>query len=257
MSGANPRDGREELRRAFDAMTSPPSPGFQRRVRSALAERAEAPSRAPQLALAVLAAVLAAAVVAVLLVARGAGGPFGPAPIPAASPSASASPTPAPTSSPGPTPTPTPTPELAPPPSGSAFSCTVQRGGAAAQARVVAVRVGSSPGYDRFVIEFDGGVPAYTVTPQASSTFVQDASGQPIRLDGAAGLSVRLEGASQHDGYSGPTDLTPGYQVLREARLTGDFEGVVSWGLGLSRGACFRAFTLDGPPRLVVDVATG
>jgi hypothetical protein len=66
---------------------------------------------------------------------------------------------------------------------------------------------------------------------------------------------VVLHGAQAHGTYTGPSDLKPtGTATLREARDIGDFEGVVSWGLGLSKPACFRAFTLSGPSRLVVDV---
>ena len=35
-----------------------------------------------------------------------------------------------------------------------------------------------------------------------------------------------------------------------------DFEGVVQWGLGLSKLACYRAFFLTNPTRLVIDVQT-
>lgn len=35
---------------------------------------------------------------------------------------------------------------------------------------------------------------------------------------------------------------------------SGDFEGTVTWGLGLSHGACFHAYTLSGPNRLVIDI---
>jgi len=35
-----------------------------------------------------------------------------------------------------------------------------------------------------------------------------------------------------------------------------DFEGVVQWGFGLSRGACYRAFVLQSPDRLVIDFST-
>jgi hypothetical protein len=35
-----------------------------------------------------------------------------------------------------------------------------------------------------------------------------------------------------------------------------DFEGVVQWGLGLSKSACYRAFFLTNPTRLVIDIQT-
>jgi hypothetical protein len=37
-------------------------------------------------------------------------------------------------------------------------------------------------------------------------------------------------------------------------KLAGDFEGVVTFGLGLKRRTGFRVFRLTGPARVVVDV---
>ncbi|HYM66570.1 MAG TPA: hypothetical protein VEW68_04715, partial [Patescibacteria group bacterium] len=57
--------------------------------------------------------------------------------------------------------------------------------------------------------------------------------------------------------FTGPTDFQhPEFQVLLAARQTQDFEGYVSWGIGLSRAACFRTFTLQDPVRLVIDFQT-
>jgi len=134
------------------------------------------------------------------------------------------------------------------------FSCAQQYGGNG-QATMSTARVGAQSGYDRFVIEFNGPVPQYDVAPLSSATFVRDPSGIPVTLAGSAGLEVTLRGAQANGTYSGPTDQRPsGTAVLREARQTGDFEGVVHWGLGLSRASCFRAFTLTGPSRLVIDI---
>jgi hypothetical protein len=46
----------------------------------------------------------------------------------------------------------------------------------------------------------------------------------------------------------------PNYQVLKQTTQLGDFEGIVTWGLGIASPNCFRAFALTGPDRLVVDV---
>ena len=105
-------------------------------------------------------------------------------------------------------------------------------------------------------MQFDGPVPPYTVTPQPAAVFLQDASGRPQPLEGTAGVRIRVSPASGAASYSGPIDFKPGYPVLREARQIGDFEAVTTWGLGLSRPACLRIFTLSSPPRLVIDVAT-
>jgi len=44
--------------------------------------------------------------------------------------------------------------------------------------------------------------------------------------------------------------------VLLESQQVEDFEGYVQWGLGLSRSACYRAFVLQSPDRLVIDFST-
>ena len=48
--------------------------------------------------------------------------------------------------------------------------------------------------------------------------------------------------------------LTPRCPNLRQVKLAGDFEGVVSFGLGLRRKTGFRVFRLTAPTRIVVDV---
>ena len=84
---------------------------------------------------------------------------------------------------------------------------------------------------------------------------MRDPSGVQVTLAGSAGLVVTVRGATANGSFTGSTDLRPsGTAVLEEARQIGDFEGVVTWGLGLSRASCFRVLTLTGPSRLVVDV---
>ena len=76
---------------------------------------------------------------------------------------------------------------------------------------------------------------------------------KPIEVP--AGVLVSVHSATGATTFTGPTDLLhPEYQVLKEARQTEDFEGYVSWGLGLSKPACMRAFVLNDPARLVVDL---
>jgi hypothetical protein len=146
------------------------------------------------------------------------------------------------------------------PPALAGAICGPQSGGSVRPvpplASVATVRAGRHPGFDRFVVEFAGAgpVPRFDVRPQASPRFIEDPSGQPVTLLGRAGVLVVLHDSSLHDGFSGPTDLKPRLPLLREARSTGDFEGVVSWGLGVSRPACARVFTLSSPTRLVVDL---
>jgi len=135
-----------------------------------------------------------------------------------------------------------------------AFACTDAKGGSAGMANVTAVRVGQQTGYDRFVLQFDSQVPIYSVKRQAKPVFTQGASGQTITLSGTSGALVVVRSATENGTYSGATDFTQaGFPVLKEARLTEDFEGTVAWGLGLGSPACMRVFTLTNPARLVVD----
>lgn len=138
------------------------------------------------------------------------------------------------------------------------FACKDISGGTAGNAHVTSVRVSEEAGFDRLVLQFDGPVPSFTVKRQSKPVFTQGGSGQTITLSGTTGAVVRLHTAFMADTYSGPTDFTQaGFVVLKEARLTEDFEGYVSWGLGLGSAACMRAFVPSTPPsRLIVDFAT-
>ncbi len=139
-----------------------------------------------------------------------------------------------------------------------AFTCADASGGTPGNVHITDVRVSQEPGFDRFVIQFDGTVPAFTVKRQAKPVFSQGGSGQTITLSGTAGILVQLHTATQAGTYSGSTDFTQAdFRVLKEARLTEDFEGYVGWGLGLGSAACMRVFAAKtSPSRLIVDFAT-
>lgn len=141
------------------------------------------------------------------------------------------------------------------PPSG--FSCANQSGGSstAVASAFSDVRGASHSGFDRFVVQFTGEVPGYKITRQPTPNFNEDASGKPVSLAGSAGITVRFYPVDWlHNTYTGSGDLKPGGQVLKQAHELGDFEGTLTWGLGLSRAACTRAFTLASPSRMVLDI---
>jgi len=120
---------------------------------------------------------------------------------------------------------------------------------------VDAIRTGTHTGYDRVTIEFNNGEPANVdMSPHAGTTFTQGASGQQVTLQGSTGMLVIIHGADEHTAYTGSVDVKPGYSVLVELRQVEDFEGTVQWGLGLSKTACYRAFYLTNPARLVIDI---
>lgn len=135
-----------------------------------------------------------------------------------------------------------------------AFACADASGGTTGVANTITTRIGEDQGYDRFVLQFDPIVPTYTAKRQASPVFPLAGSGQNVTLAGKAGVLITVHSAQGTTTFTGSTDVaTPGYKVLLEARQTQDFEGYVSWALGLSQPACMRVFTLDSPARLVVD----
>jgi hypothetical protein len=137
------------------------------------------------------------------------------------------------------------------------FTCTDRSGGVAGTAATVsAVRIAHHDGYDRLVIGFatSNAMPQYQLTQQATSGFVRDASGQPVTLDGSAGIRAVLRNADITPGA--PTDLTAALPSIREVAQIGNFERVVSYGVGLATPACFRVLELSGPTRLVIDVQT-
>ena len=250
---------REELRDVFDELSEPAHPALSARIRHQIANPPPS-TQAPRLAVAFALVATVLIVASLILVGRHA------IPLPPTTPAGHPAPTsvaetPAPTASATQT-QPAVVPSASAPTANlPAFTCAAQSGGGASMPAppigVTDVRAGPQNGYDRFVIQLNGAVPHYDVTPQSNATFVQDPSGLRVTLTGSAGLVVTLHGAQSQGTYGGQTDQHPsGTSVLREARQVGDFEGVVSWGLGLSHTACFRAFTLTGPARLVIDIKT-
>ncbi len=234
---------RRDLNRALEAMSGPPSPALSARVRSALSERAPA-GPGPFWIAGLAAALIAAIVIGVFVVSNfnrhlTSGVPGG---LPSPSPV-----------------------QTSPDTNLPAFSCNSYTGFVMKTtsppqppiAFIDMVRTGTHSGYDRITIEFQNGDPSKVdVTTQNNATFTQGASGQSVTLAGSAGLLVVIHGADEHTAYSGATDFKTAYPVLLEARQMEDFEGVVQWGLGLSKSACYRAFFLANPTRLVIDIQT-
>ena len=138
-----------------------------------------------------------------------------------------------------------------------AFSCTAKAGGTAgASGTLSSIRFAHHDGYDRLVFGFatSNTMPEYQLTPQSSATFAQDASGRPVALQGAAGIRAVLRNSDIVAGA--PGDQKAGLPELREVANIGNFERVVSYGIGLNDAACFRVIELTSPTRLVIDVQT-
>ena len=132
--------------------------------------------------------------------------------------------------------------------------------GFSGQALLKDVRMGVHPeqgGWDRIVFEFSGpSLPSATIGYIASAS--QCGSGAAVALKGGAVLNVRFSQAAAHDQSAQPTftpkDLSgPGSTIL-EAKASCDFEGVVSWAVGIKAKQNFKVTTLQNPTRLVIDV---
>jgi hypothetical protein len=124
--------------------------------------------------------------------------------------------------------------------------------------RLVGIRSGRHGTFDRVVFDLHGDAPGYRVG--YVDTVREDGSGKVIDLRGGADIMVRLTPAQAHrnDGsttYTGPTRIFVDDPELREVAVAGDFEGVVSIGLGVHAKRGFRVLTLSDPTRIVVDVA--
>lgn len=149
----------------------------------------------------------------------------------------------------------------APTTSADAFGCGAAPSGGASTAggNLVAVRVAHQDGFDRVTFEFAGsGIPTYSITQQPGTGFTQDPSGKTIDLQGLAGTRVVFHNSSGVGSFTGNNDikLTPQPRAsVNEVRQLGDFERVMSWGLGLNvKPACLRILQLATPARLVIDV---
>ncbi len=204
---------------------------------------------------------------AALLVGSAAGCGGGDSAQPSATPSPAAStatptPTPSPTPSPTPAPTPSATPTPAPLPPG--FSTARVTGASQGLGLLSAVRVGAQPGFDRVVFEFESAVPGYAVE-YVALPLIADPSGLPVALQGDHAIGVRMEPAASYDPssdplrltYLGPTRITTSLPTVLEVVKTGDFEAVLNWAIGVDGKQPFKVTVLQGPPRLVIDVATG
>jgi hypothetical protein len=123
-------------------------------------------------------------------------------------------------------------------------------------AELYSVAVGCHDDFDRFVIRARFSVPGYDA--RYVRRIVADPSGRPVSLLGARRIRIAFNLAGGHDNRGTNLlagTLTPRCPNLLQVKKAGDFEGTVSFGLGLRRRTGFRVFRLTNPTRVVVDVA--
>ena len=132
---------------------------------------------------------------------------------------------------------------------------------AASPALLVDVRVGAhaeNGGFDRIVFEFsDGQRPSGLVGYK--SNVIQCGSGEPVDPPGSHTLAVHFDFTNAHTD-AGASSLPstnvsgPGNSILN-SESTCDFEAVVEWAVGVDGQKPFTVTLLEGPNRVVIDVA--
>jgi len=121
------------------------------------------------------------------------------------------------------------------------------------------ITVGSHGTYERLVLQFTAAYGAVMV--RYVPLLRADPSNAVVALPGAAYLSVVVHDAAARwpatgvAPYGGPTLVRPGYPTIAAVAVTGDFEAVLSFGVGLGRVAGFQVHRMQSPDRLVIDVA--
>jgi hypothetical protein len=141
-------------------------------------------------------------------------------------------------------------------------------GGGDAPTRLLTdVRVGAHGCFDRVTFELkpqpgeaDG--PVGWKASYESGPITEDGSGHPVKMKGAAFLVVTMSATgadlSQEAApatYTGPASIEAADTTrIQQVRRTGDFEGVITWVIGLDQKRPFHVSTQDGPARVIVDV---
>ncbi|MFN0283144.1 MAG: hypothetical protein ACKVZ6_14395 [Kineosporiaceae bacterium] len=169
------------------------------------------------------------------------------------------------TSDPTPTAAGTTTAEPAGEPAPTSTKGVTDPAGPTAPAAVLTViRTADRGSYDRVVLEFNRPFGGYTV--QYVDELTEDPTGDPVELAGSAVLAVVVQGATRNNAfqtsdttpletYAGPQRVSPNLPNVKEVADAGDFEAVLSFGVGLGAKTGFRVLKLSDPARLVIDVA--
>ena len=123
---------------------------------------------------------------------------------------------------------------------------------------LLSVNTTTCEGFDRVVFEFNTpATPGYHVS-YIDKPVRQCASGQTVPVAGDAWLEVRMIPAQAHTDAGQPTiaqtNRTVNLTNLRQLVQTCDFEGHVTWVLGVGNPKRFRVVELTNPSRIVVDV---
>jgi AMIN domain len=124
---------------------------------------------------------------------------------------------------------------------------------------LTAIQVGEQAAYDQAVFQFATGIPHYSIS--YVSAIVQNPNGTPVPLPGRSFLRVTFDPAREASNlpigpssYPGPGTISPYFPTLLQISAAGNFEGHLSFGLGLSGRARYQVYTLTNPDRVVIDI---
>jgi hypothetical protein len=120
------------------------------------------------------------------------------------------------------------------------------------------VRTAQHEAYDRVVFEFEGAeLPGYHIE-YIDKPVRSCGSGDVVALKGDGWLEIRLQPAEAHTEEGAPTvesrDRAPNQKIIKQLKLTCDFEADVTWVLGVASPNKYRVLELKNPTRLAVDI---
>jgi hypothetical protein len=124
--------------------------------------------------------------------------------------------------------------------------------------RLIAIRAAHHHGVDRVVFEFSGPPPSRRQVRYVDR-LIADPSGSPVRIAGRAVLEASFFPAMAHNGAgrsTAPDRIAFALPNAMTVVRAGDFESVLSYGIGLAQRTSFRVFALTRPSRVVIDIAT-
>ncbi len=135
---------------------------------------------------------------------------------------------------------------------------TARKSDAGGVATLSDVRSARHESFDRVVFEFsEASLPGYHIE-YIDKPVRACGSGDVVPLAGDGWLEVRFSAARAHTEEGEPTikdrSRSPNLPIVKDLKLTCDFEAEVTWVMGVSSPNRYRVLELKNPTRLVIDI---